>query len=237
MYDQDQIEPGHADVLFNAAAAGRFKSDQKEQLKAKKLFINAKDEPARMFKSDFMEFFSRVHFTTPLIIYVPLISFFTYLTITNPEMSFLGKIGYYALGLFLWTIAEYFIHRYLFHYHPKTELMERIHFLTHGVHHDYPQDSTRLVMPPAVSIPLAFFFYFFFRGVAGAALVNPLFAGFVLGYLIYDMTHFAVHHANWKSSVFRRIKKHHMDHHYRNPDAGFGFTSKLWDKIFGTDFK
>lgn len=27
-------------------------------------------------------------------------------------------------------------------------------FTFHGVHHDYPNDSFRLVMPPVVSIPL-----------------------------------------------------------------------------------
>lgn len=190
-----------------------------------------------MFKSDFLEFFSRVNYKTPLFLFVPQIAFFLYLTFKGTELSILLDLGYIVLGIAIWSIAEYLIHRFLFHYTPKGALMERIHFVTHGVHHDYPQDSTRLVMPPAVSLPLAVIFYFTIKGIFGAVLVNPVFAGFEIGYLVYDMTHYAVHHANFKNKIFRDIKKHHMDHHYRNPDAGFGFTSKLWDKVFRTDFK
>ena len=203
----------------------------------KKLFISVKDEPARMFKNPFLERCSQVHFTTPLFVFIPIIAYFTYLTVVGGELPILYKIGYFISGILGWTVAEYAIHRWVFHFHPTSEWGKVIHFYTHGVHHDYPQDSTRLVMPPGFSLPLAVVFYFGFRAVLGSVLINPIFAGFVLGYLVYDMTHYAVHHLNWKNKVFRSIKKHHMDHHYKNPDAGYGFTSKVWDKVFRTDFK
>jgi sterol desaturase/sphingolipid hydroxylase (fatty acid hydroxylase superfamily) len=203
----------------------------------KKLFVNTKDESVRMFESDFLNFFSKVHYSVPMFIFAPVIAYSAYLSFTTTNLSLLQLGGLFLLGIFLWTIGEYCIHRFIFHYHPKSDLAKRIHFLTHGVHHDYPQDSTRLVMPPAVSVPLGIIVFFAFYFTVGLALTWPLFTGFVLGYLVYDMTHFAVHHLNWKNKTFRSIKKHHMDHHYRDPDAGFGFTSKLWDKVFDTDFK
>ena len=92
-------------------------------------------------------------------------------------------------------------------------------------------------MAPAVSVPLAVLYYFLFRLVLGEMNVAPFFTGFVAGYLFYDMTHYAIHHFNFKSGIWLKIKKHHMIHHYRDHDHGYGVSSKLWDIIFGTDFK
>ena len=107
----------------------------------------------------------------------------------------------------------------------------------HGVHHDYPNDSKRLVLPPSVSIPLAVLFYFLFNALLGPALAAPFYAGFVTGYLVYDMIHYAVHHADIKSKWFIELKTHHLKHHFKDPDKGYGVSSKIWDKIVGTDYK
>jgi len=77
--------------------------------------------------------------------------------------------------------------------------LQKIFFLFHGVHHAQPQLKTRLVMPPVVSIPLALIFYGLFVAVfdqllSAAHLIAPAFSGFVLGYLAYDMIHYATHH-------------------------------------------
>jgi 4-hydroxysphinganine ceramide fatty acyl 2-hydroxylase len=84
-------------------------------------------------------------------------------------------------------------------------------------------------------LPLAVLFFFVFRGLLGPYMMAPAFVGFLMGYLVYDMSHYAVHHFNWKNAYFQRIKKHHMDHHFRDPDYGFGFTSDIWDKVFNTN--
>ncbi|MCD8528796.1 MAG: sterol desaturase family protein [Chitinophagales bacterium] len=145
------------------------------------------------------------------------------------------------MGALLWTLAEYAIHRFIFHAHPKAAWAKKIHYTFHGIHHDYPQDSLRLVMPPAVSIPLAVIFFFLFKwglGALGMAQYHYAFyAGFVAAYLFYDMMHYASHHTPAKSGYLKMIKDHHMKHHYKSPDEGFGFTSKMWDRVFHTDFK
>ena len=118
-----------------------------------KNFVSNKDETVRMFENDFMEFFSRVHFTVPLYIYIPVIGIMMYLSIFTYNISALNNIVLFIGGIFAWTLAEYVLHRYIFHFKAKSEFGKKIHFMFHGVHHDYPSDSRRLVMPPSVSIP------------------------------------------------------------------------------------
>jgi sterol desaturase/sphingolipid hydroxylase (fatty acid hydroxylase superfamily) len=133
-------------------------------------------------------------------------------------------------------LPNIFLHRFVFHFEPKSEIGKRIHWTFHGVHHDYPNDSLRLVMPPSVSIPLAILFYFLFRWIFGTSLFAPFYSGFVAGYLTYDITHYAVHHFAIKSKFWMRIKQHHMKHHYVEPNLGYGVSSDFWDKIFRTGF-
>ena len=125
----------------------------------RKLFVNTKDESPRMFESNFVDFFSRIHYSVPLFIYIPAITFFIYRSIVMMDVSILNTVLFLLLGVFVWSIAEYVIHRWVFHFHPKSAFMKKLHFMFHGVHHDFPQDSMRLVMPPAVSLPLGFIFY------------------------------------------------------------------------------
>lgn len=201
-----------------------------------KKFVSNKDETVRMFKSDIMEALSRVHPSVPLIIFVPIISLMIYFSVTKYQLTFITIAGLIVFGIFIWTITEYLLHRFIFHLELKSELGKKIHFIFHGVHHDYPSDSRRLVMPPSVSIPLATFFYFLFRFLIGDVSVHPFFAGFLIGYLFYDMTHYAVHHFNMHSKFWLAIKHHHIKHHFQDPDRGFGVSSPLWDIVFGTNY-
>lgn len=201
----------------------------------KKNYISNSTESVRMFKSSLLENLSKVHFTVPLFVYVPVIIYFSYRALTAP-LSF----GMYALcflgGLGVWTITEYLLHRYVFHFVPKSKWGLRLHFIFHGVHHDYPKDAKRLVMPPSASIPLAVGFYFLFSLFLAKAYLWSFFPGFITGYLIYDMMHYAMHHYNFKSSLMKRVKQHHMLHHYDDSTKGYGVSTSLWDEIFRSGF-
>jgi sterol desaturase/sphingolipid hydroxylase (fatty acid hydroxylase superfamily) len=201
-----------------------------------KKFVSNKDETVRMFKSDFLESLSRVHPSVPLIIFVPVILYMLYLSIFNFKLSGLSILGLMVFGVFIWTITEYLLHRFIFHWELKSKLGARIHFIFHGVHHDYPSDSRRLVMPPSVSIPLATLFFFLFRFLIGDISVIPFFAGFLIGYLFYDISHYAVHHFNMHSKFWLAIKNHHIKHHYQDPDKGYGVSSPIWDYVFRTHY-
>jgi len=196
-------------------------------------YVSNRNESVRMFESDFMEFFSHVHPATPLIIYVPLMSYMLYLAATARALP-LGLIaGLFAAGVLIWSFVEYTMHRWVFHYEPKTKWGRFLHFMLHGVHHDYPNDASRLVMPPAVSIPLAFMFYGLFLLLFGR-FTPPVFAGLLAGYLFYDMLHYATHHFAMKRGVWLWLKKYHMRHHYQDDHVGYGVSSPLWDYVFGT---
>lgn len=200
-----------------------------------KNYISNSSESTRMFKNDLLENLSKVHFTVPLFIYIPVISYLSFLSITGN--SVLHYLGFLVLGFAVWTAAEYVLHRFVFHFVPKSSWGLRLHFIFHGVHHDYPRDKKRLVMPPSASIPMALILYFLFSlFFTVKANLYGFFAGFLIGYLMYDMMHYAMHHYNFKSGLMKRIKQHHMLHHYSDPDKGYGVSSALWDKIFRSDF-
>lgn len=202
-----------------------------------KNFVSNKDETVRMFDNSFMEACSRVHPAVPLIVYLPVIGYFLFRAIEISRISAPNIIYTIILGTIVWTFTEYTLHRFIFHYKPKSQFGEKIHFIFHGVHHDYPSDSRRLVMPPSVSVPLALMFYFLFRAILGINYVAPFFVGFLTGYLFYDMTHYAVHHFNIHNKFWLLLKKHHMRHHYQDAEKGFGVSSPVWDYIVGTEFQ
>ena len=147
----------------------------------------------QLFESDFLNFFSRVHPSVPAIVFVPVVV----------AMEWLGADRGYALwqllglslaGIGIWTLTEYWLHRLIFHWQPDNAVGRRMHFIIHGIHHDHPNDKLRLVMPPAVAIPLAALFYLAFTLLFGTPAAYPLFGGFIFGYLAYDYTHYYVHH-------------------------------------------
>jgi sterol desaturase/sphingolipid hydroxylase (fatty acid hydroxylase superfamily) len=201
-----------------------------------KNFISNKDETIRMFDNNFLEACSKVHFTVPLFVYIPVIIAFLYRGIFLFHISFMKFLSLIIFGIMVWSLAEYLLHRFVFHYMPDSKFGQRIHFIFHGVHHDYPSDSRRLVMPPSVSLPLAIIFYLLFYAIVGHIYVAPFMAGFLAGYLTYDITHYAIHHYNMHNKFWLAIKNHHMKHHYQDPAKGFGVSSPIWDKIIGTDF-
>jgi len=199
------------------------------------------DVPIRLFKSDFLEFFSHISPVVVVIIWLPVALYFLIHAIVQaPAGRFPASIPLgFLLGVFLWTITEYLLHRFLFHMPVKGERAKRIVFLFHGVHHAQPQIKTRLVMPPVVSIPLAAIFYGLFYVIFALLFqapqwVSPVFSGFVIGYLIYDLTHYATHHFPMRSGYLKFIKRYHMQHHYKTPDKRFGVSSPIWDKVFNT---
>lgn len=202
----------------------------------KKNYVSNSPESTRMFKSDFLEALSKVHFFIPLVIYIPVIIYLLYKAFFVASISAGTFAVLFISGIFVWTFVEYILHRFVFHYVPNPEWARRLHFIFHGVHHDYPNDLKRLVLPPSASIPLATGFYFLFDALLPPTYVYAFFPAFIGGYLVYDMTHYAIHHFNFKSGLWKKIKQHHMLHHYQDPTHGYGVTSDLWDKIFRSRF-
>jgi 4-hydroxysphinganine ceramide fatty acyl 2-hydroxylase len=182
----------------------------------KRNYVSNSSESVRMFKNDLLESLSKVHFTVPLFVYIPVIGYLCYVAFTKSTVTTVGFIALFAAGLAFWAL--------------------RIHFIFHGVHHDYPSDAKRLVMPPSASIPMALALFFLFDWILPTTYIYSFFPGFLIGYLVYDISHYAIHHFNFKGGMWKRIKQHHMLHHYQDPSKGYGVSSPVWDKVFGSDF-
>ena len=186
-----------------------------------------------LFKSRFLDFFSRIHPVVPALIFIPVISGLIALGARDGQGA--GEIALLTLaGIAFWTLAEYWLHRLVFHWDPDHPIGHRLHFIIHGVHHDHPNDKMRLVMPPGASIPLASLFFLAFWLVLGAPTAFPVFAGFLIGYLIYDYTHYYLHHFVPRSDLGKRLREQHMRHHFQDHRFGFGVSTPLWDAVFRT---
>src|SRR5215212_9687485 len=130
-----------------------------------------------MFKSGLLDRFTRVHHLVPVVIFLPAIVLLFAAGVGR--LGLIASLGYAVGGYALWTLAEYWIHRVVFHFEPERGLGARLHWMVHGVHHDHPNDPLRLVMPPAASVPLAVAFCALFWLVLGSADAPAFSAGFL----------------------------------------------------------
>ena len=189
----------------------------------------------RMFENEWLDKLSRVHPAGPPILFGPGVAFLIVWGVIQGAAwwSFAWVAGGYAF----WTLAEYWIHRVIFHFEPERGIGARIHWIIHGVHHDHPNDPLRLVMPPSVSVPLGALFVLGFYAVLGSPAFLPFAAGFLGGYLLYDMIHYHLHHHRPTTAVGRWLRELHMRHHFQDHERGYGISAPYWDYIFRTPLK
>src|SRR2546429_9225654 len=145
-----------------------------------------------MFESRLLDSLSRVHPLVPVLIFAPAIVALAMWSLSRQSLAVLAAlaIGGYAL----WTLFEYWLHRVVFHFEPKQGLGARLHWIIHGVHHDHPNDPLRLVMPPAVSVPLGALIFALLYLMLGSGLAPGVASGVFARYLAHDMTHYYLHH-------------------------------------------
>jgi len=196
--------------------------------------MRATEQSPRMFESDFVDFFSRTHPLVVPILFVPASLALLWHSVARAGVGLLTSLGLAVAGFVAWSLTEYWLHRLFFHWQPPGKWGERLHFLVHGVHHKWPRDKYRLVMPPAVSLSLFFLFLALFYVLLGVRFMWAFHAGFVVGYMFYDLTHYYIHHFNPKSDYGRKLKKNHMLHHFKSHDSRFGVSNMVWDRVFDT---
>jgi dihydroceramide fatty acyl 2-hydroxylase len=186
----------------------------------------------RMFESDLLDKVSRVHPAVPPIIFGPTIMALLVLGVVHGS----GWVtpAWLLGGYVFWTLTEYWLHRIVFHFEPEKGIGARLHWIIHGVHHDHPNDPMRLVMPPSLSLPLAALFLWAFYAVLGVPAFLPFGAGFLSGYLFYDMLHYHVHHHRPKTRLGKLLRELHMRHHFQDHERGYGVSAPFWDRVFGT---
>lgn len=79
-------------------------------------------KPIRLFTSDFLEFFSHIHPAVVLVVYLPILGYFIALSVRHSLGSavpaYYIPIGF-IIGLGAWTLTEYLLHRFVFHFKPR----------------------------------------------------------------------------------------------------------------------
>lgn len=195
---------------------------------------------ARLFNNQYLEYLTKTH---PLVIwgmYIPIMAFMLYFSTYKLAFPMLQVGLIFLTGMFSWSLFEYVIHRYAFHFFAKSNKAKKFVYIIHGNHHEYPRDKQRLFMPalPSLIISSSLFLLMFFT----AQLFNlgnyvfAFFPGFVFGYLIYGSMHYAIHAWNPPFKWMKPLWRNHHLHHYKNVELGFGVSSTLWDHVFGTMF-
>jgi sterol desaturase/sphingolipid hydroxylase (fatty acid hydroxylase superfamily) len=185
-----------------------------------------------MFENRLLDALSRVHPMVPPVIFLP--------AIVATFVVGAGRIGVghtvlaVLAGYVVWTLTEYWLHRLVFHFEPEKGIGARLHWIIHGVHHDHPNDPMRLVMPPAVSVPLGAAVFALLYLIFGQRYAPGLGAGFFVGYLVYDMMHYYLHHFRPHGWLGRTLRERHMRHHFQDDTRGFGISAPYWDEVFGT---
>jgi sterol desaturase/sphingolipid hydroxylase (fatty acid hydroxylase superfamily) len=133
------------------------------------------------------------------------------------------------LGIPVWTLVEYLLHRFVFHELPGIVEL-------HAMHHSRP--SAYIGSPVWVSF-LAWFTIVFlpiwlvgdFEIAAGTT------SGLILGYVWYLVVHDAVHRWSLKQhSWLLKARHRHLLHHRRADHTGnFGVSTGFWDVVFRTE--
>ncbi|GAA5990716.1 hypothetical protein JCM11641_008475 [Rhodosporidiobolus odoratus] len=201
--------------------------------------------PARLFGPSYLEIFTMTSWYVVPLIWLPIAAYIfrqsilQQLTAGVALSTALGRSGIcFLVGNVIWTLLEYGMHRFLFHideYLPDHPAALTLHFLLHGIHHYIPMDRMRLVMPPTLFVALQAPFTRLAHGLFPNWMANGIIAGSFTFYVLYDVMHYALHHTKLPEYV-RKQKSWHMDHHYKEPNLGFGVTSPIWDRMFNTTF-
>jgi sterol desaturase/sphingolipid hydroxylase (fatty acid hydroxylase superfamily) len=167
--------------------------------------------------------------------YLPIIIYFLYHS--GVDLGYLPwRIALvFFSGMFFWTFFEYLMHRYAFHAVADSERAQKFIYTMHGNHHHFPRDKERLFMPPVPSLIIASVLFFLYRLVMGN-YVFMFFPGFMLGYLLYGSMHYAIHAWNPPFRWMKPLWRNHHLHHYKDEHKGYGVSSTIWDRVFGTMF-
>jgi sterol desaturase/sphingolipid hydroxylase (fatty acid hydroxylase superfamily) len=190
---------------------------------------------ARLFENQYLEILTKTH---PLVIwgiYTPIIAYMIYRGMTVHGFSGLYVALIVFVGIIFWTLFEYLMHRFVFHWVAENPQARRFIYVLHGNHHEYPRDKERLFMPPVPSLIISSIIF-----ICMFLLMGPsaffFFPGFMFGYLMYGSMHYAIHAWNPPFKWMKPLWRNHHLHHYKSDHQGFGVSTTLWDRVFGTMF-
>ncbi|KAL0224683.1 hypothetical protein RCL1_002595 [Eukaryota sp. TZLM3-RCL] len=187
------------------------------------------------------------------LFYIPFIGFlFTFGLLKGATFPFLTFI----LAFLTWSLFEYITHRFIFHLVSDIRIFQVLQWSLHGNHHKFPHSKLRLTFPIVPALILFIIpIYLILSLFMSRPTVCMFLSGFLLHYLIYDVTHYCIHivpESFWKArkwwyhlslfQLIKRLRRVHMNHHYHDFTKNFAidpFTFYAadviahWWKVFG----
>ncbi len=194
---------------------------------------NNHNESPKLFQNKFLDALTRTHIAIPVSLFFIYAAGLLYYTKVATALTNLQVVGLFFGGWLAFTLAEYSVHRGIYHMVPNSEWRKKMSYTMHGIHHDFPRDKQRLAMPPALSIIVGTVLLGIFRLLMGDYAFSFL-AGFLVGYASYLLVHYVVHMFKAPNNFFRALWTNHAIHHYSDPNSLFGVSSPLWDYVFRT---
>jgi 4-hydroxysphinganine ceramide fatty acyl 2-hydroxylase len=143
--------------------------------------------------------------------------------------------GLIMIGLVLWSLLEYLLHRFFFHWTPHNRKMRRMILELHFNHHGDPRNPEKILVHPLYSLPVSGLlgcgFYFITESLFAT---TELLGGMWSGFLYYEWVHYRLHLSKTNEGLLKQQRRCHFHHHFVDPHRCFGVTSPLWDVVLGT---
>ncbi len=186
-----------------------------------------------IFQNPVLEKLTRSHYSVTLSILTVISGFLVYWSATEIQFSVSWIIGLFVVGYFSWTLAEYVLHRFVFHMAPDNKIKSAIQYTLHGVHHEYPKDKSRIIMPPAGALLIGSILFLIFW-IPMQKYAFAFVPGFLMGYVTYAFMHYAIHAYQPPKNFLKVLWVNHGIHHYKDDERGFGVSTPFWDFVFRT---
>ncbi len=153
-----------------------------------------------------------------------------FLLMAGPRQQWLETVVFVLFGLVSWTAIEYILHRFILH---GLQPFKR----WHAEHHRRPKAliCAPTILSATLLVMLVFVPGLFLAGFWGACALT---LGVITGYLVYTITHHAIHHWHTDIAWLKQRKRWHALHHNASGQQGcYGVTSAFWDYVFASAYQ
>lgn len=128
-----------------------------------------------------------------------------------------------TVGLLAWGLVEYGIHGVLSH---------RLRTFVSPIHWSHHRTPAAVFTSPLAWVPVALLAYAIAVMLVGRLLGVAFMVGLLLGFAHYEFVHWRIHFKQPRNARQRRQRSHHLAHHFVNPRAYHGVTTRFWDRAF-----
>jgi sterol desaturase/sphingolipid hydroxylase (fatty acid hydroxylase superfamily) len=140
-------------------------------------------------------------------------------------MSALVLLAAATAGFLAWGFVEYLVHGILSH---------RYRTFVSPLHLGHHREPRAVFTSPIAWVPAALAIFGGLALATNPGLAASAVGGLLMGFGRYEYVHWRIHFREPRSARERRLRSHHLAHHFRNPRAYHGVTTRLWDRVFGT---